>query len=233
MQSTQRYVSNELTHFVGRGLKTDEERYFLLVKILKSGWLTPGPVQDPQERHRTLITTPGAKFSAEEMFNPHVVCFCDIPVGDLSIHMEKYKHFGLAFTKGFLIKKEARPVFYMTQVVAKEFDALSDRYGRLFSSANLGRLIRERKLTTEEYGLFEQLRVYLDFNVLSLCKPFDERRTSDVDPQNFYMEREWRVFGNVHFDVTDVYRIIIPQEYSAQFRQDMVEYCGQLTYSDS
>ena len=35
MQSTQRYVSNELTHFVGRGLEADEERYSLLVKILK------------------------------------------------------------------------------------------------------------------------------------------------------------------------------------------------------
>ena len=232
MQSTQRYVSNELTHFVGRGLEADEERYSLLVQILKSGWLTPGPVPYPQEGQRTLITTSGAKFSDEGMYDPLVVCFCDIPVADLSIHMEKYKQFGLAFTKEFLVKKEARPVFYMTQAKAKEFDALADRYGRLFSSTNLGRLVKEEKLTTEEYSLFEQLRVYLDFNVFSLCKPFDERRTSDVDPQNFYMEREWRVHGNVHFDVTDVYRIIIPQEYSAQFRQDMSEYCGQLTYSD-
>ena len=115
MQSTQRYVSNELTHFVGRGLEADEERYSLLVKILKSGWLTPGPVQDPQKGQSTLITTSGAKFSDQGMYDPQVVCFCDIPVADLSIHMEKYKQFGLAFTKEFLIKKEARPVFYMTQ----------------------------------------------------------------------------------------------------------------------
>jgi len=230
MQPTQRYVSQELTHFVGRCLKTDEERYSLLVKILKSGWLTPGSVQNPKENVRTLLTVSGAKFS-EGMYDPQVVCFCDIPVADLRIHMEKYKQFGLAFTKEFLIKKEARPVFYMTQAKAKEFDALADRYGRLFSSTNLGRLVKEKKLTTEEYGLFEQLRVYLDFNVFSFCKPFDEA-TSDVDPQNYYMEREWRVHGSVHLDVTDVYRIIIPQKYSAQFRTDVAEYCGQLTYSD-
>jgi len=35
----QRYVSKELTHFLGRSLANDDERYELLLKILKQGRL--------------------------------------------------------------------------------------------------------------------------------------------------------------------------------------------------
>jgi hypothetical protein len=36
-------VSEESTHFVGRGLAEDWERYDLLTKIPGSDWLTPRP----------------------------------------------------------------------------------------------------------------------------------------------------------------------------------------------
>jgi hypothetical protein len=42
-----------------------------------------------------------------------VVCFCDIPVIDLAIHVRKYSKFGLAFKKAFLIERGACPVFYV------------------------------------------------------------------------------------------------------------------------
>src|SRR5689334_24442201 len=44
-----------------------------------------------------------------------MVCFCDIPVEDLPLHMKKYSQFGLAFSKGFLIGKGATPVFYVSE----------------------------------------------------------------------------------------------------------------------
>jgi hypothetical protein len=46
------------------------------------------------------------------------VCFCDIPVADLSLHIGKYSAFGIAFTKRFLVKRGASPVFY----IAKDSD---------------------------------------------------------------------------------------------------------------
>ena len=52
-----------------------------------------------------------------------VVCFCDIPVTDLAIHMTKYSRFGLSFLKPFLISKGANPVLY----VANNSPALSFR----------------------------------------------------------------------------------------------------------
>lgn len=39
----QRYVSPELHHFVGRRCSSDDERYDLLLRILRSGELRPGP----------------------------------------------------------------------------------------------------------------------------------------------------------------------------------------------
>jgi len=38
----QRYISRELTHFVGRGLPL-EEQYGTFIKILSSGWITHPP----------------------------------------------------------------------------------------------------------------------------------------------------------------------------------------------
>src|SRR5437868_14894812 len=97
--SLQRYISIELTHFVGRG-KPEDEQYSLLIRILKSGWLTHPP-HDPTALSK--FETNGPKlFSTGERFVADIVCFCDIPVEDLPIHMQKYSQFGIAFPKTFL-----------------------------------------------------------------------------------------------------------------------------------
>jgi hypothetical protein len=53
------------------------------------------------------------KFSSNNLINPDMVCFCDIPIGDLGIHIKKYGQFGLAFKKSFLIERGANPVLYV------------------------------------------------------------------------------------------------------------------------
>jgi hypothetical protein len=111
MVHEQRYVSNELSHFVGKG-KSEEEQYDLLVyKILKTGWLTYPP-HDPS-RPRSLSVDFSKPISTDEALRYEVVCFCDIPELDLAIHVRKYSRFGLAFKKEFLIAKGACPVFYL------------------------------------------------------------------------------------------------------------------------
>ena len=109
----QRYVSSELSHFVGRSFKTKEEKYGLLKNILDSGWLTHPP--HTPNISGNLIVDSKAKLSENEMFNPQVVCFCDIPVADLEIHCRKYSRFGLTFDKDKLIGKGASPVHYIPE----------------------------------------------------------------------------------------------------------------------
>jgi hypothetical protein len=45
---TQRYVSPELTHFVGRGLSEDQQYALLVNDILKAGWLMHPPIDGRQ-----------------------------------------------------------------------------------------------------------------------------------------------------------------------------------------
>jgi hypothetical protein len=257
----QRYVSEELTHFVGRG-KSEEEQYSVLVEsILKSGWLKYYPVNPtPAEvlpsgsfvhgRH------PGAP--VDEMFTPYRVCFCDIPVTDLEIHMRKYSRFGLSFLKPYLIGKGANPVLY----VARNSGALSmgmpeeiaPTHGKghpreVVFEQNLNQYISlARRLMesddsspfaergpghlSEEQRAFMRLQFFLDVNVFSFIKYFDDS-TSDEDPANVYMEREWRVLGDVNFDLKDVYRVFLPQMYGARFREDLPEYAGQVTFVEA
>lgn len=72
----QRYVSNELYHFVGRG-KKEEDQYELLIKILKSGWITYPP-HDPN-RPRSLRLDFSNPISEDKALIYEVVCFYDIP----------------------------------------------------------------------------------------------------------------------------------------------------------
>jgi hypothetical protein len=112
---TQRYVSPELTHFVGRRLSEDQQYSLLGNDILKAGWLMHPPIDGPQPnevlRGSPLVggsRTPDVD-NTEAAYS-QVICFCDIPVTDLEIHMTKYSRFGLSFLKPFLVDKGANPV---------------------------------------------------------------------------------------------------------------------------
>src|ERR1700730_8093442 len=110
MIDVQRYVSSELSHFVGKD-KPEQEQYQLLVYILKTGWLLHKPFDPTQPRTARLDFS--RPISADKTIDYEVVCFCDIPSSDLAIHVRKYSKFGLAFKKEFLIEKGACPVFYV------------------------------------------------------------------------------------------------------------------------
>jgi hypothetical protein len=46
------------------------------------------------------------------------VCFCDIPLPDLDLHIAKYGPFGLSFKKSFLVAHGASPIFYVERNAA-------------------------------------------------------------------------------------------------------------------
>src|SRR5258708_1392135 len=108
------YVSNELTHFLGRSLRDDQSRYALLREVIRTGWL--------KASHRDQL---GAGFvgqsdgqkalSCNEAIKCTSVCFCDIPVTTLGVHMKKYGPFGVAFAKQLLLRSGATPVHYVAR----------------------------------------------------------------------------------------------------------------------
>jgi hypothetical protein len=254
----QRYVSKELTHFVGRNLSEEEQYSVLVHDIIRSGWLKTFPNNsNPGEVLEVGALGYGKTPSAPvgEMYQPRVVCFCDIPEGDLEIHMRKYSRFGLSFLKPFLIEKGANPVFYIAKN-AKSLDISKERelvaqYGervprgalfearlRTFHHLFQKLLVDNRELFaegdpdgpwTEEQRELRELQSFLEVYVFSFLKPFDDT-SADEDPENYYMEREWRVWGDVRFEQKDVHRIILPPSYAERLRKDLPEYFGQVTF---
>lgn len=136
----QQYVSAELTHFVGKGMP-EEKQYRLLIEILESGWLTHPP-HNPNISGNLSVDPSG---SVRDMYNPQVVCFCDIPIGSLSIHMGKYSRFGIAFGKPFLIGKVANPVFYVAENAVLQTSRSPDviEEDAMRKDAELERLVRQ------------------------------------------------------------------------------------------
>lgn len=290
MTHVQRYVSRELSHFVGRG-KAEPEQYDMLVnRILKSGWLTHFPHDLGMPRQVSLdLSKP---ISTDEAIKYQVVCFCDIPEPDLSIHVGKYSKFGLAFTKEFLIDRGACPVFYVanespvpaTEVFAPDdlldrvksarakgvvdralyfdtsvrvcFDLLAaiealccednERYFKGFPAAEFKKRLcqllnlSDAQIASAEASLkgnnqaTKSVRMCADFlmnYVFTYIKCFNSKLKME-DDANYYMEREWRVAGNIQFSLDDVHRVFLPSTYAKKFRADLPSYVGQLSFVD-
>lgn len=260
----QRYVSKELTHFVGRALPTDEERYALLLKILREGWLTHPP--HDLTFSGNLSVKRNAPVSSNEMYSPQVVCFCDIPVDDLSIHIEKYGPFGIAFSKAFLVERGANPVFYVAtasrihSLITSDLIAEITRDPRTFDhdkvraaldqtierGAAFDRAVPEwHRMVDLLHSLLMQTRatpgvpaeaqrlhdltLFMEFQIFSFIKFFDPG-LDESHRENFYMEREWRVVGNVQFNLSDICRVLLPKEFGHILRADVPEYAGQVNF---
>lgn len=233
------YVSRELTHFVGRGLPPDKQ-YNLLVKILRNGWLTHPPHKNGPSGGNLSISRNG-RICSGQLYRTEAVCFCDIPEPLRRIHMNKYSEFGISFLKRFLVLKGASPVFYVagTSLIKDGGDKVTrekyfnDRVASLqalsgaFDQAFINADSLARSLANQFYGV-QQL---LDFHVLGFVKCFDPGRDEDHD-ENYYMEREWRVLGNVDFELSDVSRVTLPSSYGTRFRADFPAYTGDLTFAE-
>lgn len=238
--SHQRYISNELTHFVGRNLPNDEERYQLFKQILSSEILMHPPF-DSKIVQSALYFDRGTPFTSNSMCFTNCVCFCDIPVEDLHIHMIKYGKFGIAFSKNFLLKKGANPLFYVavdpTIHYEKEIDHPYDYtpYADYAFYEHADPLLWEHRIRKliDSMGQVSETGVpdFVFYRILSFIKAFDINR-DESDYENYYMEREWRCIGNVKFSLDDVRRVIFPEKFAKRFRSDFPEYYQQITYAE-
>ncbi|MCH7592867.1 MAG: hypothetical protein IH989_08825, partial [Planctomycetes bacterium] len=236
----QRYVSNELTHFVGRDDTSPEAKFARLKKIIETGnlqaaylypWHTPPEKRAKAEekaphflRQKLGETREGPSWGPNTggssgslmggtLLGGTALCFCDIPVADLAIHMSRYGHFGLSFRKSFLAGRGATPVFYVAKdaiVGGKDLEA-----GKPLGSV-LDEVARDLAVLLDSLqgndplpgSTTKPLFVLIELNrrVLGLIQGFDAAMDAR-DEQNCYMEREWRMLRSLHFELDDVYRV--------------------------
>ena len=243
----QRYISPDLTHFVGRRLPNQEKQYQLLRRIIQGGVLQARPPSiQGQRTHYGLAIHTGRQLTSNNGYQGSFVCFCDIPLGDMALHMEKYSHFGLAFSKDLLAEKGAIPVMYIPsrgrpallpfahygrRRVAYQTVAF-DEFWRCFNRLRepIKRLAKDSGERQTASDLAKTME-FLDFNILSHLKFFDHN-LHDVANRNYYMEREWRVVRNVRFALGDIQRIIIPERFSRRLRRAFPRYDREVFFSD-
>lgn len=236
MTGEQRYISDELTHLVGRCQKSDEEQYDILTKILNEGYITYPPHDKRNLNGRELSTYYKADFTNNEMYQPSMVCFCDIPVCDLSIHIDKYSPFGLSFDKAFVARKGGGPVYYIPKMAAPAWpdgQESAESRGYVFDKKikDCYHLLDDLICAHNEWSeRAMKVQIFLGGSIFAYAKCFDHT-LEDHHNDNYYFEREWRVLGNLKFSTCDVRRVIIPEDYAVKFRKDFPDYCGQLTFA--
>jgi abortive phage resistance protein AbiGi (putative antitoxin) len=181
MAHTQRYVSSELSHFVGKGMPVEEQYQLLVQKILKTGWLTYAP-HDPT-LPRTANLDLSRPISTDDAIKSQVVCFCDIPEAELAIHVGKYSKFGLAFRKEFLIERGACPVFYVANegpIPVQQLFGPGDFLDRIKAAKAKGYVNRALYFDTSVRGILD-LVAALD----ALCCEENERYFKGVSSSEF------------------------------------------------
>lgn len=109
-----KYTSNLLCHFVGRSKRTDDERFELLITIIKGAQLIAN-LSNPQKLESRFHNGYRCEHVGEVFEKCDCVCFCDIPDKSLEIHTNKYSKFGIGFEKTFLAGQGAHPVMYVPQ----------------------------------------------------------------------------------------------------------------------
>lgn len=70
-------------------------------------------------------------------------------------------------------------------------------------------------------------KMFLVLHVLGFIKVFDETLEHD-HPDNFYMEREWRRLGNLHFAAENVSSLLVPSAFLDRARDELPAYAGRL-----
>lgn len=232
------YVSEVLYHLVGSSHPTDDAANFgVLLKVLRSGEVLTNSVAGKRGLVMTR-TDPERPRTNGEFIEATVTCFCDIPRGLLGRHTSRYGRFGIGVDRTLAAGLGARPVIYLPEVPRDPFLIVNglgeriqqcakdlDRFfpgpdGVSYSSRTLGDPAEDAQ------DAAEQAQTALVRDVLAFVKVFDVT-LPEGHPDNFYMEREWRKYGNMPLRET-LREVIAPSEYHDAILRQFPGVAGRL-----
>lgn len=238
--NTRPYVSSELFHFVGQRTADDHARnWSVLAAILNSRCVShpPHEVGWGTTRFTTDFTKP---LEEGELITPTVTCYCDIPFESLSVHCAKYGKFGIALSRQHLVHYGARPVTYVPmesphallrspfgRTLLRDFQCVYHALRNHVSfDPTLANVSRERSVGVSPESPAHAIVAATDIlgkDVLAFLKPFKAHLPAE-DPENHYMEREWRKFGNMMFEERDVLRVVVASGYADRVHTEFPAY---------
>lgn len=222
----QQFVGQRLYHLVGaRQPDNDSGNLETLRAILRSMELRTCEVAGERGGIRTL-RDPTRPVINGEPIQQSVVCLCDIPRRDLPFHARRYGRFGIGVSRSVVAQWGGRPVIYVPfsrrahgnwgARFPAEVNSVLEGLDRFFpdtpseQSRNAGSPARDAQ---EAADLASSL---ITRDVQAFLKFWDVDLPED-HPENFYMEREWRKFGNLAL-ASCLQEIIAPQQHHDTFR---------------
>jgi hypothetical protein len=235
----QPYTHSNLYHFVGRkeplahATNVETIRKILTTKCIahdprQLGWGSQSLAYHYDESKRLI---------RGELVIPNMVCFCDIPPESLDVHMLKYGCCGLSLARNHLLRYGARPVQYFPYD-PKDWGAVEGlnrltgierdfRAVMKYLRDNLPEMrpIGAEPKTPRQLLMLAETLVGREF--LGYFKAFDATLPED-DPNNFYMEREWRRLGNMCFEPEHVGHILVPGEFVEPLRREYPAFASRI-----
>jgi hypothetical protein len=180
---------------------------------------------------------------SEELIVPQITCFCDIPYESLEIHMKKYGMFGISFARDFLVMNGARPVIYMplqpsdyragwgTIHCESSLRDIEQTYRGFYEhivsvAENSGTRTLGVKPKSSDEAAIAMDDVFIQ-KFLAFIKPFNSELPDD-DPNNFYLEREWRKFGNLNFVPQNVSSVVVGKDYVDRLKMEQPIYADKI-----
>ena len=138
---------------------------------------------------------------------PKAVCFCDIPINHLALHMRKYGHVGLGIDKNLLTEKalDLQPVRYYFIREPKEYNHPIPGIFNVAKSEGQTRVQLEKyvKIPTlfQDDGMADKIK-----------QPDNEDKEFGVSEcfDWIYEEREWRHFGPVTLKYEEISFLLFP-----------------------
>jgi len=233
------YTSNELFHFVGRNQpEKHDTNYQTLLTVLDSGCVSHWPHTRDWGSVQLTINPAGSLLN-EELIYSTMTSFADIPRDKLRIHVEKYGEFGVSFPRQLLMKYHARPVMYLPWF-SDDYLGISGRPLILrleqgYKALSVLSAKASEKSTTRGFNqppespdeTISEAETIFSAHFLGFLKVFNAALPDD-HPKNYYMEREWRKFGNLCFGPDDVQTIVVATGYKEKLEDKFPVYCGRI-----
>jgi len=120
-----------------------------------------------------------------------VVCFTETPLDQIDVLLNKVigrnfepKPYGLVFEKKYIREKGGNPVFYVTKEIARP----------LYDSLYIPLCAEGEEQISEKICKLLAL--------VTICEEWND----------WHWEREWRIAGNLEFDLNDIYCGLCPEE---------------------
>jgi hypothetical protein len=167
-----------------------------------------------------------------------MISFCDIPLGQIINHVEKYGGFGIGMTKTWGIKHKLNPVLYIENNSLLSENIRSESWRSIRNSDNIFKAIdlieyeKNKELVDQIRKDIGKLLSYTS-NQRMYFKNYEYdliRKTEIIKNYRFYDEREWRYIPNKE-QTRKKYDIpILEEDYSESISEDILHNMPNLEF---